>query len=189
MRGLLATIISISIVSFGVIYVITSSQVHYTGTHAEREVNEIIQGYMDRIADAGFIIPDDYDRLIQKLGVSGGTFSLTFTVERLLPVPVEHHGVPHGGTDWSRRYHLVHSLSTQDGSFARMNDPLNLQRHDKITLNVEQLTAMTHEVLDTRAFSSDTHLRTWNFQRGVRNTGNAFQEQVEYEYVEYVEEE
>ncbi|MCL2577376.1 MAG: hypothetical protein FWE27_04920 [Defluviitaleaceae bacterium] len=170
-------VISIVIISFGVIYVITASQVHYTGTHAEREINEIIQGFMDRIADAGFVIPDDYNRLTQSLGVSGGTFSLTFTVERLLPVPDTYYSTPQSGVEWVRRYHLVHSFNTQDGSFAQMTGPLNLQRHDKITLNVEQLTAMSHEVLDTRAFSSETHLRNWNFQRGVRNTGNAFQTQ------------
>ena len=179
MRGLLAMVISIVIVAFGVIYVITISQVHYTGTQAEREVNEIMQDFMDRIADAGFLIPDDYDRLLQALGVSGGTFSITFTVERLLPIPETHFATPQGGTDWHRRYHLVHSLGTQDGSFARMSEPLNLQRHDRITLNVEQLTAMTHEVLDTRAFATETHLRTWNFDRGVRNTGNRFQDQEE----------
>ena len=80
MRGLIATIITIAIVSFGIIYVLTASQVHYTGTQAEREVNEHLQNFMDRIADAGFIIPDDYDRLVQSLGISGGTFSLTLTV-------------------------------------------------------------------------------------------------------------
>jgi len=179
LRGLLATIITIAIVAFGVIYVLTISQVHYTGTQAEREVNELLQDFMDRVADAGFIIPDDYDRLLQSLGVTGGTFSLTFTVERLLPTPNTHHATPQGGIDWSRRYHLVHSLNSQDGSFARMDAPLNLQRHDRVTLNVEQLTAMTHEVLETRGFASDNHLRTWNFERGIRNTGNRFQDQDE----------
>ena len=179
MRGLLATVITIAIVAFGIIYVITISQVHYTGTHAERDINETMQEFMDRIADAGFIIPDDYDRLLQELGVTGGTFSLTFTVERLLIIPDTHAATPQGGIDWHRRYHLVHSLGTQDGSFAQLNAPLNLQRHDRITLNVEQLTAMTHEVLDTRAFVGETHLRTWNFERGVRNTGNRFQDQEE----------
>jgi len=178
MRGLLATVITIAIVAFGVIYVITISQVHYTGTHAERDINETMQEFMDRIADAGFIIPDDYDRLLQALGVTGGTFSLTLTVERLLPVP---NATPNpgleGGIDWHRRYHLVHSLGTQDGSFAQLNAPLNLQRHDRITLNVEQLTAMTHEVLDTRAFASENPLRAWNFSRGVRNSGSMFQSQ------------
>ena len=76
MRGLLAMVITIAVVAFGVIYVITISQVHYTGTQAERDVNETMQDFMDRIADAGFIIPDDYDRLLQSLGVTGGTFSL-----------------------------------------------------------------------------------------------------------------
>ena len=73
----------------------------------------------------------------------------------------------------------MHSLNSQDGSFARMDSPLNLQRHDRITLNVEQLTAMTHEVLETRGFASYIPLRTWNFERGVRNTGNRFQDQDE----------
>lgn len=177
MRGLLAMVITIAIVAFGVIYVITASQVHYTSTHAEREINEVLQDFMDRLADAGFLIPDDYDRLLQALGVSGGTFSITFTVERLLAVPDTHSTVPQGGTDWQRRYHLVHSLGTQDGSFARMSQPLNLQRHDRITLTVEQLTAMSWEVLDTRAFGSETHLRRWSMSRGVRNTGNRWIEQ------------
>jgi len=178
-------IISIAIVAFGVIYIMTISQVHYTGTQAEREINETMQDFMDRIADAGFLIPDDYDRLMQSLGVTGGSFSLTFTVERLLPIPSTYYAPVQGGVGYhlvnsfTRRYHLVHSFDTQDGSFAQMTGPLNLQRHDRITLNVEQLTAMTHEVLDTRAFASDTHLRTWNFERGVRNTGNAFQQQEE----------
>jgi len=96
-------------VAFGVIYVITASQVHYTSTHAEREINEVLQDFMDRLADAGFLIPDDYDRLLQALGVSGGTFSITFTVERLLVVPDTHSATPQGGTDWQRRL----SSSTQ----------------------------------------------------------------------------
>ena len=179
MRGLLAAIITISIVTFGVIYVITLSQIHYTATQAEQDINEHLQAFVDRIADAGFIVPDDYNRLLQSLGVSGGSFSLTLTVERLLPVPIDPQAVLTSGQEWVRQYHLVHSLNSQDGSFATMTGPLNLQRHDKITLNVEQLTAMTHEILETRAFAIPIELRTWNFERGVRNSGNAFQEQIE----------
>ena len=176
MRGLLAVIISFIIITFGIIYIITASQIHYMGTQAEIEINHIFQDFMDRVADAGFIIPKDYDNLIQALGATGGTFSLNLTVERLFYTPTIPQHSQLESSDWKLEYHLVHSLGSQDGTFSQMTAPLNLQRHDKITLNVEQLTAMTHELLETRTFTSDFYLRTWNFERGVRNTGNRFQD-------------
>jgi len=181
MKSVISYVIFVTTCVFLTGYIIFSQYINTRAVESEQMITEAMQTFLDTVTDRGAITKRDYDQLMVSLGATGGTFNVTVIAQRMFAIPNSSPLTPGGSApigapaEFTRDYRPIHGWSTADGSFAELEGPdgaIFFRRHDLLSVTLDQTTFMSHQLNMGRQQNMPQYMRTWNFARGVRNSGN-----------------